>query len=684
MSNEIAPLRTPLRIALIGTGKMGLHHLQAMKRIGGATVVAVADPTANADAINTLVGSPVQVFADPAAMLDAAKPDVVHIVTPPGTHAALGRLALSAGAHVYIEKPFTPTRVEAADPARRRGRAGLKVCAGHQCLFERPSLLALEALASLGSLTHVESVFSFRKVRRNITRVEQAMDILPHAVYPLLAQLRWDGEAAPLEIKGLDVRPSGDVYALIRIGDRTGIICVTLTGRPIEQYQHLMGSNGWLRADYITGQLTRIVGEGTGPGALLVPFRRGSQTVTGATRGLWSMLFGGHYSYPGLPPLFAAFYHSIVDGLPSPVPPSAILDTVELCERIGHALVDVDRAVETRAEQAVTSASIGLPAVRPALGTVLVTGGGGFLGRAVVEELRHAGYAVRSLGRRVPPWSARMPGIEYAAADLARPLPDAVLAGVTAVVHCAAETAGGKSDHERNSIAATKHVVEAAIKAGAQDVIHVSSVAVLVPGHGRPISEATPMDSGHLRRGPYVWGKAESELLAVQLANDAGLRVKVIRLGPLVDYAEFEPPGRLGRDAGAVFVAVGPKSRALSVCDIHTAARVIRSYLQAPDAAPPVVNLVESPAPTRRDLVDRLRRRQPTQRVLWMPSWFLRLASGPLKLIQRWGMGSKEPLDVAAAFSSERYDTTLAGTVIARAGASSVVTPGATRTDDRG
>ena len=48
-------------------------------------------------------------------------------------------------------------------------------------------------------------------------------------------------------------------------------------------------------------------------------------------------------------------------------------------------------------------------------------------------------------------------------------------------------------------------------------------------------------------------------------------------------------------------------------------------------------------------------------------SWFLKMASGPLKLVQRWGMGSKEPLDIAAAFSSERYDTTLAGQVIARA-----------------
>jgi predicted dehydrogenase/nucleoside-diphosphate-sugar epimerase len=670
MSTHIEPLRSPLRVALIGAGKMGLHHLAAIKSVPGASVVAIADPTANAEALRAVTSPDLQVFADAKTMFETARPDVVHIVTPPGSHAALGRLAVQHGAHVYIEKPFTPTHAEAAALLAEAAQAGVSVCAGHQCLFERPSVAALDELRRLGTLVHVESVFAFRKVRRNITHVEQAIDILPHAVYPLLAQLRWDGLDAPLELKGLDVRNSGDVYALVRIGDRTGIIVVTLSGRPVEQYQHLVGTNGWLRADYIAGSLTRIVGPGAGPGVLLVPYRRSRQTFTGAARGLASLIFGGHGSYPGLVAITAAFYRSIVDKQPSPVPPSAILDTVDLCERIGVALAATAVDVEAEAQRAVTAAAAALAA--PTKGRVLVTGGSGFLGRAVVEELRADGWAVRSLGRRVPPWPDRVPGIDYVTADLAQPLPPAICEGVDAVVHCAAETAGGKSEHERNSIGATRHVVEGAIRAGAKQLIHVSSVAVLVPGRGKLVSEATPVDAGHLRRGPYVWGKAESERIAIELARDAKLPAQVIRLGPLVDYADFEPPGRLGRDAGAAFVAVGPKRRALSVCDIYTAARVIRSYLDDPKAAPPLLNLVESPAPARMDLVARLRERQPGVRVFWLPAWVLRLASGPLKLIQRWGMSSKEPLDIAAAFSSERYDTSLAGQVIERAGPSAI------------
>ena len=659
-----------IRVGLIGSGKMGVHHLKAIQHIAGATVVGVADPAASADALAGLIPSDARLFADARQMLETVRPDVVHIVTPPGTHAALGALVLDAGSHVYIEKPFTPTRAEAEALLAKAAERGLTVCAGHQCLFEKPALRALEILDSIGSLVHVESLFSFRKVRRTITSVEQAVDILPHAVYPLVAQLRAGSRLAtePIEIKGVDVRTSGDVYALLRLGDCTGIVIVTLSGRPIEQYQHLIGTNGSLRADYVTGSVVNLSGPGTGPGVLFTPYRRASQTVRGATRGFAGLIFGKHGSYPGLTTLAERFYATIRDGKPSPLTPQSIVDTVDVCERIGAALADVECTTEAKARTKVDTAAAALP---PATASgVLVTGGSGFLGRPVVTELRHAGYPVRSLGRRVPPWSARIPGVEYAAGDLARPLDPALMAGVGVVVHCAAETAGGKDDHERNSIAATRHLIEAAAAAGVKEFVHISSVAVLKTGRevGGPIDETTPIDAGNLGRGPYVWGKAESEVLAQKLGAEKGMRVRVIRLGPLVDYQDFNPPGRLGRELGPIFVAVGPKNRALSVCDIRTAGRVIRHYLQQPDAAPAVVNLLESPAPLRRELVARLKEGRPDLRVFWLPSWILRLASGPLKLVQRFAMGAKEPIDIAAAFASERYRTELAGSVIERAG----------------
>jgi hypothetical protein len=88
-----------------------------------------------------------------------------------------------------------------------------------------------------------------------------------------------------------------------------------------------------------------------------------------------------------------------------------------------------------------------------------------------------------------------------------------------------------------------------------------------------------------------------------------------------------------------------------------------------------MLNLVEAPPPARRDLLARYLTNRGDLKVFWLPSWVLRAISGPLKLVQRVALGSKQPIDVAAAFGSERYQTDLAATTIARAGASAIGKP---------
>jgi predicted dehydrogenase/nucleoside-diphosphate-sugar epimerase len=660
---------TPLRVGLIGFGKMGRHHLKAIAASGRATVVGVADPAASAEELAPLLPSGAVVVASAAELFAEARPDVVHIVTPPGSHASLALEAIDAGCHVYVEKPFTPTAAEAAQILDRAAARGVTVCAGHQVLFEAPALGVWDHLSSIGRLVHIESYFAFKMVRRTITAVDQVKDILPHAVYPVVDQLRRaTGLAdAPIEMLGHSLDADGETYALLRLGKVTAIVMVTLNGRPVEQYQNLIGTNGSLRADYIGGFLGRLVGPGTGPGVLLTPFRRALHTMTGTTRGVTKLILGG--SYPGLRTLVARFYQSIQEHTAPPLSPRSILDTVTICERLGAELDVVEQVAESEAERRLRAAEALLPPPRPDAPLVLLTGGTGLLGKRIAETLRHAGFPLRVVARRVPPFSRRVPGVDYVAGDLARGLAPDALAGVGYVVHAAAETSGGKEDHRRNSIEATRILIEGAARAGARGVVHISSLAVLKTSRemGRALDESTPIDEASIKRGPYVWGKAESEVLAVRLGAELGIPVRVIRPGPLVDYTAYQPPGRLGRELGPTFVAIGPSKGPLSVCDVTTAAKVVRSYLEDFAAAPPVLNMVEAPPPTRRELMDRFRRDRPDLRVLWFPAWLLRALSGPLKLVQRYGMGAKEPLDVAAAFASEQYVTDLAASVIARA-----------------
>jgi predicted dehydrogenase/nucleoside-diphosphate-sugar epimerase len=672
MTNNEKEAPARLTVGLIGCGKMGINHIRAIEATGLADIIAVADPRADQDNIRSVTSGDVSFFDSTEALFESRVPDVVHIITPPHTHADLAILALKRGSNVYVEKPFTLTTADAArvmETAREQNRT---VCAGHQYLFERPAQIAGRHLDELGRIVHVESYFAFRQVRRNITPAEQVMDILPHAVYPLVAFLR-QGQpenVEPLTVTALDVQADGEAYLILRQGNATGLVLVTLNGRPVEQYVRISGTNGTIVADFISGSAVRLPGPGTNAvSVLLAPSRRSMQTFFGANAGFLRRILNSKVSYPGLMVLVQEFYESLLSSAPPPLTHSSVLETVRICEQVGGALDAAEERSESAARSALARKEQSLASAEPRRGGVLVTGGTGLLGRAVAQELRGKGWPVRVLSRRQPRWVERLPGVEYAGCDLGDDIPQELLNGMGAVVHCAAETMGGKDDHQRNSIDATVNMIKAAAAAGVKRFIHISSIAVLKPCRvvGGPVDESSPVEEDPLGRGPYVWGKAESEKLAGPLAAELGVELRIIRPGPLVNFRDFHPPGRLGRELGPVMVAVGPRKGALPVCDVGTAAEVIRSYLEDFSAAPPMLNLVESDAPTRGQLAARHLENRPDLRLVWLPAIMLRLMSPPMKLMQRIVFRGKKPIDVYAAFASEKYRIDLAAEVIAKA-----------------
>jgi nucleoside-diphosphate-sugar epimerase len=522
----------------------------------------------------------------------------------------------------------------------------------------------------------VESYFAFRTVRKSsdgrslLSPVEQLLDILAHPTYTLVDALRASSPDAVPEISSLKVGVGGDVYALLQAGDTTGVLVVTLRGRPVDSYLRIVGTNGCLRADFVRGSLITLPGVGTSIISLASnPYREAKQILIGSTRGFIARVRAKKKGYPGVTELAEAFYDSILTGSPSPISPQSILDTVRICETIGRDLRSAEAERERQAEAIRLEKERQLPPLNRERGVVLVTGGSGLLGRAVVADLRRHGWPVRALSRRVPPPSSREAGVEYMAADLSKGAGPELFAHVSTVVHCAAETAGNKDAHERNTIHATRILIHGAAAAGVGNFLHVSSIAVLKPGKvvGGVVDEATPLDDGNLERGPYVWAKAQSERDVTELAQRLGVSLRVVRPGPLVDFDAFEAPGRLGRELGPLYVAVGPRSGDLSLCDVRTAAQVLREMVINFDEAPAIVNLVEPTALTRAELLALYLKKRPDLSVFWLPGWVLSILSPVAKLIQKVLRPRATTIDLAAAFSSERYNAAIAAQIIDRA-----------------
>ncbi|HEY8037331.1 MAG TPA: Gfo/Idh/MocA family oxidoreductase [Methylobacter sp.] len=153
-----------IKVAIIGCGKMADQHAVQIQRIPGAEIVAVCDSeTLMARQMSERFGVN-RYFTSESEMFDTVKVDVVHVTTPPASHFDLGKAALNAGCHVYIEKPFTLNTAEAVDLIELANRKGLKVMAGHNAQFTHV-MLQMRELVNSGYLggkpVHMESHYCY-------------------------------------------------------------------------------------------------------------------------------------------------------------------------------------------------------------------------------------------------------------------------------------------------------------------------------------------------------------------------------------------------------------------------------------------------------------------------------------------------------------------------------------------
>ncbi len=100
----------PVRYGVIGTGMMGIEHIENIRAIDGAVITAIADT--NPDSIATghaAAGHDVTVFTDHGDLLASGMCDAVVIVTPNHTHIDILGDALATDLHVLVEKPLCTT-----------------------------------------------------------------------------------------------------------------------------------------------------------------------------------------------------------------------------------------------------------------------------------------------------------------------------------------------------------------------------------------------------------------------------------------------------------------------------------------------------------------------------------------------------------------------------------------------
>lgn len=149
--------------------------------------------------------------------------------------------------------------------------------------------------------------------------------------------------------------------------------------------------------------------------------------------------------------------------------------------------------------------------------TTLVTGGGGFLGLALVRRLRARGDRVRSFSRAEHPELSAL-GAEQVRGDLADPAAvRRAVRGCDVVHHVAAKAGiwGPRAEYERANVTGTRNVIDACRAEGVTRLVHASSPSVVFDGTDQEgIDETAPYPSRYL--APYPETKARAERLVLE------------------------------------------------------------------------------------------------------------------------------------------------------------------------
>lgn len=149
---------------------------------------------------------------------------------------------------------------------------------------------------------------------------------------------------------------------------------------------------------------------------------------------------------------------------------------------------------------------------------ILVTGGTGFLGSTLIDQLLQAGKSVRAIKRatsKIPTILHGRPGLDWVAGDVTDYFSlEEAFAGIKEVYHCAAKVSYQPADKQimkQTNVEGTAHVVNLCLLHQVR-LVHVSSIAAL--GEAREGMVVTEKDMWEYDPGQsgYSVSKYESEM----------------------------------------------------------------------------------------------------------------------------------------------------------------------------
>ncbi len=350
-----------LKVGIVGCGKIADSHASQIKRIEGCEIVGVCDREPLM-AQQLYERFPIRAYyRDVTELLAQAQPDLVHITTPPDSHYDIARTCLEWGCHVYVEKPFTVHAYEAEALIGLAERKGLKITAGHDDQF-RPATRRMRKLVQAGFLgegpVHMESYYGYEISRSGYAGAllgdkqhwvrklpgKLLHNIISHGIARIAEFLTTDSpEVMAYGFTSPQLRSMGEseiideLRVIIAEEQRTtAYFTFSSQMRPSLHQFRLYGTKNGLVLDQDQETLVKLRGAKFKSYAetFVPPLIMADQYLKSLFTNLKIFAARDFHMKSGMKYLIEAFYRSIVDGAPDPIPHQEIVRTARIMDAI--------------------------------------------------------------------------------------------------------------------------------------------------------------------------------------------------------------------------------------------------------------------------------------------------------------------------------------------------------------
>lgn len=210
-----------LNIGVIGAGYWGKNLVRVFAELRSSHLYACCDADrARLERIKQTYPD-VKICSDVAALLTDDAIDAIVIATPSPTHYSLALQALSAGKHVYVEKPLTMKSDESVELTVLAQQRDLRLMVGHLLLYH-PAVEQLRQLVQGGDLGEAYYIYTQRLNLGIVRRDENAWwSLAPHDISVIL--YLFDSVPASVSARGEGYLQAGNpdvVFATLHFPDR--------------------------------------------------------------------------------------------------------------------------------------------------------------------------------------------------------------------------------------------------------------------------------------------------------------------------------------------------------------------------------------------------------------------------------------------------------------------------------